>query len=188
MLTPVNCRTSAGGGVHVIDWQAIVAEHGPHVWRTVYRLVSHHEDALDCYQEAFMRASRYASTHTVSNWAALLRQIATGRALDCLRRRYQTVARTSPLEAAADRSTHDLSPPAQVELSEAMEQLRRALSELPSHQSEVFCLREFELMSTADVAKLLNVTPDEVATWLHRAKRKLREALTEDGRQSEMRR
>jgi RNA polymerase sigma-70 factor, ECF subfamily len=57
---------------------------------------------------------------------------------------------------------------------------------LPPQQSEVFCLREIELMSTAEVARLLNVTPDDVATSLHRAKRKLREALAEDDRRSEV--
>jgi RNA polymerase sigma-70 factor (ECF subfamily) len=172
----------------VIDWQAIVADHGPSVWRTVYRLVSHHEDALDCYQEAFLKASRYAQAHPVFNWGALLRQIATGRALDCLRRRYQAAARTAPIEAAAGCLTGDLSPGAQAELQETMEQLRKALAKLPTQQAEVFCLREIELMSTAEVAALLNATPDDVATWLHRAKRKLREALATYDHRSEVQR
>jgi RNA polymerase sigma-70 factor (ECF subfamily) len=165
----------------VTEWQAIITEHGPSVWRTVYRLVSHHDDALDCYQEAFLQAARYSSTHTVSNWSALLKQIATGRALDCLRRRYQARARTAPLEAAAGVETGDISPELQAELLETMQRLRRALTELPSNQAEVFCLREIELMSTAEVAAQLRATPDEVATWLHRAKRKLRDVMTETG-------
>jgi RNA polymerase sigma-70 factor (ECF subfamily) len=163
--------------VRVIDWQAIVEEHGPAVWRTVYRLVSHREDALDCYQESFLQASRYARSHTVSNWAALLKHIASNRALDCLRRRYQLSARTAPLEAAADFHARNVSPEARAEWNELVEQLQRALAELPAQQAEVFCLREIELLSTADVAALLDVTPDDVATWLHRAKRKLRELL-----------
>jgi len=43
-------------------------------------------------------------------------------------------------------------------------------------------------MRTAEVADQLAVTPDEVATALHRAKRKLREALAGNDRQSEIRR
>jgi DNA-directed RNA polymerase specialized sigma24 family protein len=43
-------------------------------------------------------------------------------------------------------------------------------------------------MSTAEVATLLGVTPDDVATWLHRAKRKLRDMLTAGNRKSEMQR
>ena len=42
------------------DWRTILAEHGPAVWRTVYRLLDHHADALDCYQDTFLAAWRYA--------------------------------------------------------------------------------------------------------------------------------
>ena len=172
----------------MIDWQAIVAEHGPAVWRTIYRLVSHREDALDCYQETFFQAAQYAAEHTVSNWAGWLSQTASARALDCLRRRYRTDRISAPLESAADTADVGPAPDAQAELRETIGRLRLALAELPPQQSEVFCLREIELMSTAEVAVLLNVTPDDVATWLHRAKRKLREALAEDGRRSEVKR
>jgi RNA polymerase sigma-70 factor (ECF subfamily) len=170
----------------VIDWHRIVAEHGPRVWRTVYRLVSHREDALDCYQETFLKAAQYAREHTVSNWPGLLRRMATVQALDCLRRRYRIGQRSSPLETAGDMACRGPAPESRAELHEAVDSLRRALAELPANQSEVFCLREIELMSTAEVAAQLKITPDEVATWLHRAKRKLREALSEYGRQSEV--
>jgi RNA polymerase sigma factor (sigma-70 family) len=71
-------------------------------------------------------------------------------------------------------------------LRETLEQLRRALTELPANQCEVFCLREIELMSTADVAAQLRVTPDEVATWLHRAKAKLRKLLANHNRSNKV--
>jgi RNA polymerase sigma-70 factor (ECF subfamily) len=174
--------------VHVIDWQAIVDEHGPQVWRTVYRLVSHREDALDCYQETFLQAARYAPTHTVSNWGALLRQIASARALDCLRRRYRTASQSTPLALASDRLASEPTPDIQAELSELIDGLRRALASLPPRQAEVFCLREIELMSTAEVARQLGVTPDDVATWLHRAKSKLSQMLLDRDHESEIRR
>jgi len=170
----------------VIDWPTIVADHGPAVWRTVYRLVSNREDAHDCYQETFLQAARFAKTQTVSNWAALLRRIATGRALDCLRRRYR-LAGATPLEATAESPARGPAPDVQAELREAMERLRRELADLPVQQAKVFWLREVELMSTAEVADELQVVPDQVATWLHRAKRKLRDALAEYDRRSEVR-
>jgi len=151
-------------------------------------MVSDREDAHDCYQETFLQAARLAKTQTVSNWSALLKRIATGRALDCLRRRYRTTGQAAPLEAAADRPAPGPTPAVQAELSEAMGQLRRAMASLPAQQSEVFWLREVELMSTAEVAGELRVAPDQVATWLHRAKRRLRDALAEHDRQGEIRR
>jgi RNA polymerase sigma-70 factor (ECF subfamily) len=163
----------------VIDWPAIVRDHGPAVWGTVYRLVSNREDANDCYQEAFLQAAQFASRQTVANWSALLKRIATGRALDCLRRRYRSMG-LAPLEAAVDRAAPDPTPAAQAELRESIEQLRRELATLPSEQAEVFWLREVELMSTAEVADELQVAPDQVATWLYRAKQKLRSAMREN--------
>jgi RNA polymerase sigma factor (sigma-70 family) len=176
----------------VIDWSTIVAEHGPAVWRTVYRLVSDREDANDCYQETFLRAARFASKRTVSNWGALLQRMAAGRALDCLRRRYRDVV-SVPLEAAADFPDRGVLPSAQIELHETVERLRRGVASLPSQHAVVFWLREVELMSTAEVADALQITPDQVATGLYRAKQKLREALTErdpnrNDSQSEVRR
>jgi RNA polymerase sigma-70 factor (ECF subfamily) len=166
--------------MHVIDWQSIVADYGPQVWRTVYRLVSNRDDALDCYQETFLHAAQYAARHTVSNWPGLLRQMASARALDCLRRRYRTERNSVSLGEAIDVPHGGPPPDVQAELNESTERLRRALAALPSKQSEVFCLREIELMTTAEVANQLQVTLDEVATWLHRAKRKLREVLSSD--------
>lgn len=169
----------------MIDWPTIVADHGPAVWRTVYRLVSDREDADDCYQETFLQVAQYASKQTVSNWAALLKRIATGRALDCLRRRYREAVST-PLEAAADCPTRGPTPAAQAELRETVDRVRRELAALPSEQAEVFWLREVELMSTAEVADELQIAPDQVATWLYRAKQKLRAALTENHPQNEV--
>jgi RNA polymerase sigma factor (sigma-70 family) len=164
----------------VTDWQAIVDEHGPQVWRTVHRLVSNYDDALDCYQETFLQAARYSAKRTVSNWGALLRQMASMRALDCLRQRYRTAAMT-PLHAAdaSSQQAREPSPDVQAQMNELMERLRQALPKLPPRHAEVFCLREIELMSTAEVARQLGVTPDEVATWLHRAKTKLSQLVLE---------
>jgi RNA polymerase sigma-70 factor (ECF subfamily) len=170
--------------MHVIDWESIVADYGPQVWRTVYRLVSNRDDALDCYQETFLHAARYAARSTVSNWPGLLKQIASAKGLDCLRRRYRTERSLVSLGEAADVPHGGPTPDIQAELSESTERLRRAVAALPQKHAEVFCLREIELMSTAEVANQLQVTLDEVATWLHRAKRKLREVLTQDDQKS----
>src|SRR5687767_8295772 len=42
------------------DWAAILAEHGPRVWRTAFRVLNHSADAHDCYQETFLAAWQLA--------------------------------------------------------------------------------------------------------------------------------
>jgi RNA polymerase sigma-70 factor, ECF subfamily len=42
------------------DWTELVAEHGPRMWQTAFRILNHHADASDCYQDAFMAALKIA--------------------------------------------------------------------------------------------------------------------------------
>ena len=81
------------------DWPSILAEHGAAVWRTVYRLLDHHADALDCYQETFLAAWRFAQREPVVEWRPFLVSLATRRATDRLRQRYGTALVPSPAMA-----------------------------------------------------------------------------------------
>src|SRR5438270_13417746 len=76
------------------DWPTILAEHGSAVWRTVYRLLNHHADALGCYQETFLAAWRFAEREPVADWGAFLTSLATRRAVDRLRQHYRSRCRT----------------------------------------------------------------------------------------------
>ena len=169
------------------DWAQIVEEHGPDVWRTAYRLLSDREDASDCYQETFLKAVEYARRHSVAYWPAVLRRIATARAMDALRRRYRADEQREPLAMTAHEPLEvSPGPDGQAQLRESMEQLRHALAELPRTHAEVFWLSEVELLSHADIAGQFNSTPKQIAVWLHRAKQKLKTLLAERGVTSEV--
>jgi RNA polymerase sigma-70 factor (ECF subfamily) len=166
----------------VNDWTEIVEQHGPDVWRTAYRLLNDQNDASDCYQETFLQAVEYARRRTVTCWPAMLRRMATSRAIDQLRRRYRANQRYESLSILVDEPTSNgPTPDANAQLRESMEQLRRALAELPAAQAEVFWLSEVEMLSHADVGGHLGVTPKQVALLLHRGKQKLRKLLAARG-------
>ena len=78
------------------DWEAVVSQHLAIVRRTVYRLVGNHADAWDCIQETFLEAVKIERRDVVRNWPALLRRLATARALDLLRLRSRQRSRGSP--------------------------------------------------------------------------------------------
>jgi len=73
----------------VIDWQAIVRQHGQVVWQTAFRLLDSEADAADCFQETFISALAVSQRQRIKNWRALLRHLATARALDRLPERVQ---------------------------------------------------------------------------------------------------
>ena len=64
----------------MVDWNQILAAHGPAVRRTVYRLLGQHAAALDCYQETFLAAYRSVEHRPVAHWRTFLTCLATRRA------------------------------------------------------------------------------------------------------------
>jgi RNA polymerase sigma-70 factor, ECF subfamily len=161
----------------MIDLESLVAVHSEAVWRTIYRLLNHHEDALDCYQETFLAAVRLADAGEVRHWRAMLVTIATRRAVHRLRERYRNdQAKERVAEAASGRSV--VAPPdAAAQERELQERVRRALATLPALQAEAFWLRHLEQLSPAEVATAMQIEPGHVRVLVHRAAAGLRELL-----------
>ena len=159
------------------DWTRIVAEHGPAVWRTVCRLLGNAADAADCYQDTFIGALRVARDGPIEHWPALLRRIATARAVDCLRQRARRGTRTG-LESAWDRVPDPAAGPvSRAEVAELAEHARRALASLPRRQAEVAALRYLEEMSYGEIAACLDLRVGAVSVLLHKARRRLSRIL-----------
>ena len=173
----------------MVDWESIVGQSGPAVWRTAYRLLGNRADAEDCFQEAFLDALQLSRRQAVRHWPALLRRLATARAVDRLRRRYRRAAHElteGALPTGQDGAAEVLSetlpadavaPPQQAEAAELSALLREALAELPGRQAEVFCLHCLEGWSYQEIATHLETTTDAVGVTLHRARGRLRELL-----------
>jgi RNA polymerase sigma-70 factor (ECF subfamily) len=164
-----------------INWPAVVTEFGPAVWRTVYRLLNQHADALDCYQETFLAAWRFAQRQRVDDWTALLLSLATRRAVDCLRRRYR--CRLVALDSAPEPTSEADCPLRHAEAGELMDRVRIGLAGLPDKQADVFWLSCVEGLSHQRIADRLQIAPGEVRVLLHRARTRLRAILEPTGQQ-----
>jgi RNA polymerase sigma-70 factor (ECF subfamily) len=157
----------------MIDWGAILVNYGSTVWRTVYRLLDHHDDAQDCYQETFFAAFRVADAQTINDWSSFLVSLATRRAMDRLRQRYRSVRRSIPIDAVAEPSSEVDGPVQQARANELMERVREGMAELPEKQAEVFWLSCLEGLSHQQIADLMQVSGGEVRVLLHRARARL---------------
>lgn len=158
------------------DWEAVVGQHVELVRRTVYRLVGHEADAGDCVQETFLQAVQLDRREPVRDWSALLRHLATARALDLLRRR----CRQRREETGVDPEQfpgREPSPLRQAEAHELAARLRTALGQLPPRQAEVFCLSCFEEMTSEEIGCRLGLRPTAVRMLLSRARRRLERLL-----------
>ena len=161
--------------MQVYDWQTIVTEHGPLVWRTAHRLLGNHADTADCFQETFLAALELSRRQPVRNLSGLLVRLATTRAIDRLRQRGRRERQIdggtgAQIWAAGDPADH-------VQDLELVGRLRQAIGELPEQEAKVFCLRYLNEMSYWQIARELSIGINAVGVALFRAKAKLREAL-----------
>lgn len=159
------------------DWPQVVREFGPLVWRTACRLLSNEADAADCFQRTFVSAVELSAAQAVRDWPAVLRRLATARALEQLRQRYRDAPRrgTYPDELPPDPTVPDpLDAAAGAELADT---LRAAIAGIDPRQAEVFCLTAIDGQTYPEAAAQLGLTANHVGVLLTRARAALRARL-----------
>lgn len=161
------------------SWETIVREHGQMAFAAAWRVLGHAPDAEDAVQEALVDAFRLHRSQSVASWGALLRRLATCRALDLLRKRRRIEPLTQRAAAPAA-----LEPQAVAVASELAQRLREGLLELAPREAEVFSLRYFGELTNEEIAAELEVTTGAVGIALHKARSRLKELLEteEEGR------
>jgi RNA polymerase sigma-70 factor (ECF subfamily) len=164
----------------MVDWASILAVHGSRVWRTVYRLLDHDADALDCYQETFLSALRVPVPEEIDDWTSFLLSLATRRAMDRLRQRYRYRMRCVAIDAVPEPSGEAENPFQQAQANELMDRVRRGMAELPGKQAEVFWLSCLEGLPGDQIAARMQIPPGEVRVLLHRARTRLGAILNLD--------
>jgi RNA polymerase sigma-70 factor (ECF subfamily) len=164
-------------GLAMADWSQIVHQYGPVVWTTVSRLLHHDADAADCFQRTFISALELSRKETIRHWPALLRRLATARALEMLRERRRESDRLRPLLADPPEPAKALSPAQAAQAREVAGHLRQALSELDPRQAQVFCLACLEGYRYEEIAEQLGLTVNHVGVLLNRARTSLRQRL-----------
>ncbi|MBI3898520.1 MAG: RNA polymerase sigma factor [Gammaproteobacteria bacterium] len=146
--------------------------------------------ALDAVQDSMCRlAERYAE-RPAAEWPALFFTILRNRATDA--KRWRVVQNLRGLltgsrpDAVDSESVLDLlmaptheRPDAQLATKEQRRALERALTELPTRQRQVFLLREWQGLTTAETAQTLGCSIGTIKQHHFRALQALRERLSE---------
>ncbi len=167
------------------NWDTIVANDGPVVWRTLWRLLADRTDVEECFQETFVAALKLARRQSVDCWPAALCNLATARAMDRLRKRYRRrelgrqreTGKSSASQQLADATSTDAGPVEQAVATELSERLRHALAQLPDKQAEIFYLHALCGWSHREVGERLRMTENAVGVAVHRARQRLKELL-----------
>lgn len=149
--------------------------HGP-LWRYVRRLVVNEEEAADTLQDAWLRVLRaLPGLRDPARLRPWLFGIARRTVMDRLRRRYAEPAPAS-LEGRDLPGVEDPRP-----MEEDLDLMREELAGLPLVEREVLVLFHLRELTLAQVAEALAVPVGTVKSRLFRARRLLRERLTNRG-------
>jgi RNA polymerase sigma-70 factor (ECF subfamily) len=173
-------------------FHAIMERNNRRLFRVARSVLRDETEAEDVVQEAYLRA--FSNLHAFEGAAALstwLTRIALNEALGRLRRRRDVVdldriaAGPSGDDAGSRVVPFPLMQSAQPDPehvaahAEIRRLLERAIDDLPDPFRTAFVLRFVEQMSIEETASCLGVPEDTVKTRVHRAKRRLRQALGE---------
>ena len=151
-----------------VTWEEFVATHASALLAAAWRVLASSADADDVAQEVFVEVFRSGKFAQLYDQGALLRTMATRRALDRLRRRKPSVALNG-----SETSRREFEPHEYLIADELECQLRRSLSELPPREAEVFCLIYFEDCSPREVSRMLGISTGAVAKALCKARGRL---------------
>jgi len=145
------------------------------------------DEALDLVQEAMIKLVNSYASRAEAEWAPLFHRILQNGIRDWHRRRKvrnrvmvwfgraDTEDAYDPVALAADPAGR--APDEQLQSSETMQRLERAVRELPGRQREAFMLRTFEGLDVAATALAMGCSQGSVKTHYSRAVHTLREDL-----------
>ena len=163
----------------------LVEKYKRMVYRLAMQITKNHADADDVMQETFIKV--YRSIRTFRKDAAFetwLYRIAVNEALNFVKRRERQ--RESTLETASEaeyeaitryRAQINNDPHAHAEKAELRHHVTEAVNNLSLKHRTVVILHEFEGLTHAEIASILNCSEGTVRSRLHYARKKLRTLL-----------
>jgi RNA polymerase sigma-70 factor (ECF subfamily) len=174
---------------HERAYRELISRYERPVFSLIYRLVRDREHAEDLAQETFIKVlnaiDRYDATYKFSSW---IFKIANNTAIDALRKKQlDTVsldgsphARSVAEAAEGWRPTavaRDESPQEYVERLELGAELEAALASLRLEYRTAIILWHMEDRPYEEIADIMNIPLGTVKTYIHRARKELREFL-----------
>jgi RNA polymerase sigma factor (sigma-70 family) len=152
------------------DFESLYRRHVGDVYRYARAVLGNAADAEDVTQTTFLNAYRAIQRgerpKKPQNWLRVITH-------NICRQRFRQAARR-PREVPFD---EDIGEFVTDEPAPTLDDLTRALKQLPFNQRAALVMREFEGRSPHDIATVLGVSPSAVETLLFRARRNLREQL-----------
>jgi RNA polymerase sigma-70 factor (ECF subfamily) len=159
---------------------AALAEHRHRVYAFALRLTGCREDAADVTQEVLVRLWRHGDAVEPERRVPWVLRVTRNAALDLLRRRQTRASFTVTNNDLPDHApAHGHAPDTLTESADWRRHLQEALDTLDEPYKSILLLREVEDLPYQDIADALDLPLNTLKVYLHRARRRLRDALRE---------
>ncbi len=161
----------------------LVRRYQKKLYSVAYRMLGNHLDADEVVQESFVRVyRRRRELRNVTNFTSFLIRIATNYSIDLLRKRKSHAEVTDdpgslPGDVQLFLSGRVPTPSDHHANRVIMEEIKRALEELPTKQRITTILHDIEGYSKSEVAAIMECPEATVRSNLHIARTKLRKIL-----------
>jgi RNA polymerase sigma-70 factor (ECF subfamily) len=169
---------------HDAALNALMERHSGPIFQFLFRLLGDEQDANDLAQETFVRVYRHRERFDGGKFTTWLYTIAGNLARNEYRRRSRHPVVSLQMESADnDGSLEDVlpspnaGPRESAEVQEQQDAVRAAVQDLPEDLREALVLCEWEDMSAADAAAVLQTTSRAIESRLYRARRLLKDRL-----------
>lgn len=156
----------------------IVSRHFQPVYRLAWRITGAAAEAEDVAQDVFVRLWRdprqVREAGALKGW---LMRVASNAAIDRGRR-----PRQQPLDDAPDIGDPAARPDAPLDRAQAARLVDASIAALPARQRQALALVYFEGLTNIEAAAAMDVTVEALESLLARARRGLRDSLSDDWR------
>ena len=168
-----------------LAFRTLIEKYKKLVFNTAFRLVKNTSDAEDIFQDVFLEI--YKSCTYIQNDDDLtmwIYKISYNKSISFLRKKNPAKANNSPdekntTEPSNKRFIENATPAKKLEEKENIAHLYRLIDQLPDKQKTVLLLHKFEGLSQKEICEKLDMSVDSVESLIYRAKKNLRQKLTE---------
>lgn len=158
---------------------SIINQYKNPLYATILRMTKNPEMAKDLVQEAFIKVykqlDKYDQQGSFSSW---LYKVAINHCMDVFRTKsYQM----KQVEINEEKMINDSHPEVIFLKKEKSRQLEKLISQLPEDERIIILLKYANELSYNEISDMLNIPLSDVRNKLHRAKKKMRTTIQQQG-------
>ena len=159
-----------------ISFRTTILPLGDRLFRLALRITMNRAEAEDVVQDTLLKVWEHRNEwEQINNLEAFAIATCRNRALDIAKRAGRN---TKSLDEVDNSQLSTLNSQSSLEAREQLSLVRRLMDDLPEVQRTIMLLRDIEGKTYQEIAQLLDISETQVKVYLHRARTKIKEWIT----------